>query len=547
VMVQPLLEAVCGGVLFGADPVTGDARRLVVECIRGAPGDLVSGEATADRYVLGLSGRVRSRSPDALALDRRTRRALARLARQMRSLFGSAQDIEWALDRQGRLWLLQSRPITTSGDTADACGPILGPGPVAETFPDPLRPLERDVFAEPLRRGIVAALRTIGATPPKALARSSIVAFVGNRVAVDLELLGWARGPRHLPSMLNPIPSVRRLVAAWHVGRLRTSLPLDAARIVASIDRRLSSVPAFRELSDEDLLVVIEAATEHLTVVHAHQILAGMLLPQDDGRPSSTSVALPALGAARRRGLDDGTIAARAPVVLALVPPRIGAPAPLPDGEPIDAPFPPPVPALAPREALRLRARWLDELVARGGTELGRRLWRAGDLDDPDDVRELTFAELASIVGGGPVPRDIAARRAVADGPPLPATFRLTPTGTVVAVRAGSPAGRAAGGGRGEGTVVHTEGRASCEGNVLVTRVLSPSLAASLPGLRGLVSETGSTLSHLAILARERGVPTVVAVEHALARFPAGTRVLVDGTTGEVRCLDDAPGVGGAR
>jgi pyruvate,water dikinase len=68
-----------------------------------------------------------------------------------------------------------------------------------------------------------------------------------------------------------------------------------------------------------------------------------------------------------------------------------------------------------------------------------------------------------------------------------------------------------------------------------VVRVLEPSLAASLPHVSGLVAETGSTLSHLAILAREVNVPTVVGVEDALQRYPPGTLVLVDGTTGEVQ------------
>jgi pyruvate,water dikinase len=75
-------------------------------------------------------------------------------------------------------------------------------------------------------------------------------------------------------------------------------------------------------------------------------------------------------------------------------------------------------------------------------------------------------------------------------------------------------------------------------GDVLVVRELSPSLAGSLPGLAGLVAETGSTLSHLAILAREYGVPTVVAVHDAQRRFPAGTRLYVDGRTGEVRPVE---------
>jgi pyruvate,water dikinase len=78
-------------------------------------------------------------------------------------------------------------------------------------------------------------------------------------------------------------------------------------------------------------------------------------------------------------------------------------------------------------------------------------------------------------------------------------------------------------------------------GDVLVVRTLSPRLAALLPSLGGLVAETGSVLSHLAILAREYGVPTVVAVHDALHRYPPGTRLLVDGDTGEVIVTGDGP------
>jgi pyruvate,water dikinase len=71
-------------------------------------------------------------------------------------------------------------------------------------------------------------------------------------------------------------------------------------------------------------------------------------------------------------------------------------------------------------------------------------------------------------------------------------------------------------------------------GAVLVVRTLDPGLAPMLPGLHGLVAETGNVLSHLAILAREFNIPTVVGVDDAVRRFPPGTRVVVDGTTGEV-------------
>ncbi len=88
------------------------------------------------------------------------------------------------------------------------------------------------------------------------------------------------------------------------------------------------------------------------------------------------------------------------------------------------------------------------------------------------------------------------------------------------------------------GTVPSSDGMPE-PGAVLVVRTLDPGLAPLLPRLGGLVAETGSFLSHLAILAREFGVPTVVGVADAVSRFPAGSTVLVDGTTGEVSLVGE--------
>ena len=76
---------------------------------------------------------------------------------------------------------------------------------------------------------------------------------------------------------------------------------------------------------------------------------------------------------------------------------------------------------------------------------------------------------------------------------------------------------------------------------MLVVRHLEPALAPALEQVDGLVAETGSALSHLAILAREAGVPVVAGVDRALERFPEGTTVLVDGTTGEVSATTAGP------
>ncbi len=118
----------------------------------------------------------------------------------------------------------------------------------------------------------------------------------------------------------------------------------------------------------------------------------------------------------------------------------------------------------------------------------------------------------------------------------LPTEFRLAADGTPVDVggdRRGEGTGTPVGGGRGRG-VVSVDPTEAGAGDVLVVRSLDPRLAGVIPRLAGLVAETGSPLSHLAILAREHGVPTVVGRSGALAALRAGDVVEVDGSTGSV-------------
>ncbi|MEV6169981.1 PEP-utilizing enzyme [Streptomyces sp. NPDC051954] len=50
--------------------------------------------------------------------------------------------------------------------------------------------------------------------------------------------------------------------------------------------------------------------------------------------------------------------------------------------------------------------------------------------------------------------------------------------------------------------------------------------------------QTGSPLSHLAVLAREPGLPDVVGATDAVRRVPPGTRLTLDGTTGDVQAWE---------
>lgn len=535
VLLQPMLDARRGGVLFGLDPVSGRRDRLVVESVEGGPADLVSGRVTAARAVLTRRGRLVEASGPEGRLDRRTRRALAWLAASAARALGTGpQDIEWAVDRGGRAWLLQSRPVTAAARPVGR-GPLLGPGPLAETLPGPLSPLEAELWADPLREAIAAAVEAVGVVPAAALRASPVVALVGGRPAADLELLGVAPGRRGLLARLDPRPPAHRLVAAWRVGRLRRAMPLLARTMTEQVDAQLAAVPHLRSLSVDELATLLDRTGTSLRAVTGHEVLAGLLAAEDEGAATGAAAALAGLARGRAAGLDDDALLRRFPEVLALVAPSLDGPGPLSPAPSIWTDVT--VDDLPPREALRLRARWLQELCGEAAVELGRRA--AAEGLDPASVRLLTVPELVAAARGAAPPVDLVTRAVVA-GPPLPAAFRLADDGTPVPQRlpgAAPGAGQGAGGGRGAGVAVGLDGGSPPAGSVLVVGTLEPALAAVLPGLAGLVAETGSVLSHLAITARELGVPTVVGVADALVRFPPGTEVVVDGTTGAVEVL----------
>lgn len=138
VVVQRMVDAVTAGVMFTANPLTGRRQEAVIDASPGLGEAVVSGSVNPDQFVVDPeTGRVSGRRlgdkrlvvrplpgggtetvemPDAgtdACLTDRQAADLARLGLRVERHFGSPQDVEWAIDSDGRPWLTQSRPITT--------------------------------------------------------------------------------------------------------------------------------------------------------------------------------------------------------------------------------------------------------------------------------------------------------------------------------------------------------------------------------------------------------------------------------------------------
>ena len=265
VVVQRMVDAASAGVLFTADPVTGRRRQAVIDAAHGLGDAVVSGAVDPDQVVIDTrSSRILDRRPggpgdSGPVLTDAEARALAALGDRVERHFGTPQDIEWAIDAGGHLWLTQSRPITT-----------LYPVPVRDA---PRRGDETRVYfcitlAQGLHRPItplgIAAFRIVGAggldligrRPPRIVDGPGGFAIGGDRIFLDAtpivrSAFGREIFPRALQVMetrsavvlrglfddprFSVLPGSRRRFAVPALRlALRIRLPLLAVQAVAS-------------------------------------------------------------------------------------------------------------------------------------------------------------------------------------------------------------------------------------------------------------------------------------------------------------------------
>jgi pyruvate,water dikinase len=149
VVVQRMVEARTSGVLFTANPNTGSVHEIVISSLWGAGEGLVSAGLDADTWIvdketLEIAETVAAK-PERLVLDREAGGglarvpvpqdlqarsslareevlALARLGLAVERHYRRPQDVEFAVDAEGRPFLLQARPVTTVEELGPAAG-----------------------------------------------------------------------------------------------------------------------------------------------------------------------------------------------------------------------------------------------------------------------------------------------------------------------------------------------------------------------------------------------------------------------------------------
>jgi rifampicin phosphotransferase len=230
VIVQHMVPAAAADVVLTADPISGDRRSSVVTAVRGTGERLVSGVALGDEWIVRDAAVTPRRRPER-AIDRRQAIRVAREARRIADARGGPQDIEWAIDARGLLWILQARPMTALPPDVSWQSPARGAFTRAlrfgEWISEPVTPLFESWLLTAMEEHLHARLRDwIGQIAPR-----PYHVVVNGWYFYSINWLGPSAMARSLPTIL------RQLVRAPRRGRDPADRPTQRAGLRARMAR----------------------------------------------------------------------------------------------------------------------------------------------------------------------------------------------------------------------------------------------------------------------------------------------------------------------
>ncbi|MFA6185191.1 MAG: phosphoenolpyruvate synthase [Candidatus Shapirobacteria bacterium] len=138
VPVQKLIQSEVSGIVFTVNPVTNEKNQIIVETIWGLGEYIVQGIVSPDQYVIDknnwtvISENHVEQKTQLLRSEHETKEVsvpkskqkkvkitgtaaikIAKISQKLHSHYGKPQDIEFAIDNKGKLFIVQTRPITT--------------------------------------------------------------------------------------------------------------------------------------------------------------------------------------------------------------------------------------------------------------------------------------------------------------------------------------------------------------------------------------------------------------------------------------------------
>lgn len=594
VIVQRMLRPVAAGVALTADPINGDRRTVVVTAVRGVGDRLASGEAFGDEWA--VSGKVATarRQPER-AIDARQATQVAAEARRIEAARGMPQDVEWAIDADGELWILQARPMTALPPDVSWASPARGAYTrmlrFGEWIGEPVTPLFESWLLTGMEDRMHAFFRReIGQIAPRPYHvvvngwYFYSINFISGRAmarSFPTMLATAIRHPRHIAGIIPP--TVRHSYPVFE-RRWRAELQPRYRAAIATAEGRVETLPVAElpALIDElaDLageyfggIAALGGAAYKLEMNLAQfyrrhlepslggshlPLLAGFEVPADRTRQGVASLdwwhaAMPVEATATTPAQNHGRVVeARRAAESAALDALAASPRRLRAFRRLLADAQHVVP-IREEQTEELTIAW--PVMRRAVLRIGEALASRGLIADADDVFFLTRAEVLATLAGAPMPAtvDVPGRRSLRleQGRlvPPPLVGRVNPMiqrvwDSFPGLIGARPSDRAlvsgvpASPGRATGLVRVIRGPDAFDelqaGEILVAPLTAPAWTPLFNRAAAVVTDVGSAASHASIIAREYGIPAVVGCGDATARLRTGMRVTVDGSTGNV-------------
>jgi pyruvate, water dikinase len=124
VLFMPMVPAKSAGVIYTRDPQDAEENKMLINSVRGLAEQMVQGQTTADMFVVSrnepgliyqqqlacelIPGIPKKEDASLTSAEVKT---LVEMALKVEKHFGHSQDIEWAIDEQGRAAILQTREL----------------------------------------------------------------------------------------------------------------------------------------------------------------------------------------------------------------------------------------------------------------------------------------------------------------------------------------------------------------------------------------------------------------------------------------------------